>query len=142
MGAAREFAAFARFADPAVRESIPDPNAEDTFRAAKLDWSEPARAEHAARLDHTRGLLRKRAAEIVPRLASGVPAAAFDSSGATGMGADWTFGDGSRLHLRANFGARPVAMVRAPGEMLHREGEAMGGDSLAPWSGAWTLERA
>ncbi len=141
-GRRREFAAFARFADPAVRESIPDPNAEETFHAAKLDWGEPARAEHAACLGHTRALLRMRAAEIVPRLASGVPAAAFDSAGATATQVDWTFGDGSRLHLRANFGSQPVAMARAPGEALHREGDPPDGGMFAPWSGAWTLERA
>ena len=38
-GRRREFSRFARFADPAVRESIPDPNAPETFKNCVLDWS-------------------------------------------------------------------------------------------------------
>ena len=39
-GRRSEFAAFRAFADPDVRDSIPDPQAEATFLASKLDLDE------------------------------------------------------------------------------------------------------
>ena len=39
-GRRAEFAAFRAFADPAMRDSIPDPQAEATFQASKLDLDE------------------------------------------------------------------------------------------------------
>ena len=46
-GRRAEFGRFARFADPAVRDRIPDPNAESTFQRSKLDWAEREREPHA-----------------------------------------------------------------------------------------------
>ncbi len=46
-GRRREFSAFARFRDPAARERIPDPGAEETFAASKLKWEERERGVHA-----------------------------------------------------------------------------------------------
>ena len=40
-GRRREFARFAEFQDPALREKIPDPNALSTFAQAVLDWRAP-----------------------------------------------------------------------------------------------------
>jgi maltooligosyltrehalose trehalohydrolase len=42
-GRRNEFAGFAAFSDPAMREQIPDPQAESTFIRSKLDWSERER---------------------------------------------------------------------------------------------------
>jgi malto-oligosyltrehalose trehalohydrolase len=39
-GRREEFAKFPEFQDPATREKIPDPEADDTFQSAKLDWGE------------------------------------------------------------------------------------------------------
>ncbi|MGE5198539.1 MAG: malto-oligosyltrehalose trehalohydrolase, partial [Rhodospirillaceae bacterium] len=47
-GRRREFSRFAAFADEAARERIPDPQAERTFLASRLDWSERAREPHAS----------------------------------------------------------------------------------------------
>lgn len=47
-GRRKEFSRFASFADPAVRESIPDPQTEETFRACRLRWEEAAREPHAS----------------------------------------------------------------------------------------------
>jgi maltooligosyltrehalose trehalohydrolase len=41
-GRRREFKAFSAFADPAIREQIPDPQAEATFLRSKLRWEEAA----------------------------------------------------------------------------------------------------
>lgn len=46
-GRRREFGRFAAFADPAVRERIPDPQAAPTFEASRLNWEERGQATHA-----------------------------------------------------------------------------------------------
>jgi maltooligosyltrehalose trehalohydrolase len=47
-GRRREFRHFKAFADPALREAIPDPQTVATFEASKLDWSERAREPHGS----------------------------------------------------------------------------------------------
>jgi maltooligosyltrehalose trehalohydrolase len=49
-GRRREFERFEAFADPEVRDRIPDPQADVTFSASRLDWSEHGRDDHAATL--------------------------------------------------------------------------------------------
>jgi maltooligosyltrehalose trehalohydrolase len=65
-GRRKEFAGFAAFADPARRKKIPDPQAESTFRASVLDWSE--RDTHAEVLALYRALLHLRRDDPVLRL--------------------------------------------------------------------------
>ena len=56
---------------------------------------------------------------------------------------DWTFPDGTRLHLRANFSAESVRDgAIAHGETLYRLGNAKDPRHLPPWGGFWTIERA
>jgi maltooligosyltrehalose trehalohydrolase len=61
-GRRKEFGKFSAFADPAVREKIPDPQAESTFAASKLRWDERQRMPHAGVLELYRELLRLRRA--------------------------------------------------------------------------------
>ncbi len=57
-GRRREFAGFKAFDHARMRETIPDPQAESTFLASKLDWSETE--THAGTLALYRELLRLR----------------------------------------------------------------------------------
>lgn len=142
-GRRKEFSAFGRFSDPAARERIPDPNADATFHASKVNWGEAILAEHAAALEHHRALLAIRKRDIVPHLPGGKRDGAFQPLGDTGLAVDWMLGDGARLHLRANFGgARLEGVPRPAGLVLHGEGESAQDNALGPWSGIWTLERA
>lgn len=59
-GRRTEFAAFPEFADPDARARIPDPQAEATFTASKLTWSEAAEGEHARSLALYRALIALR----------------------------------------------------------------------------------
>ena len=141
-GRRREFAAFPRFADPEARSRIPDPNSEATFLASKLRWDDLREDGHAAWLERTRRLLEIRRAQVVPRLEGRAMRASWSSAGNI-VCVDWTLGDGSRMHLRANFGADPAAGVApAPGTPLHAENATGSAHGLGPWSGAWTLEAA
>jgi len=139
-GRRREFAAFPRFADPGARSRIPDPNAESTFAASKLQWSDLDREPHATWLARTRTLLDIRRMQVVPRLQGRPMRASWESKG-NAVSVDWTLGDGSRLHLRANFGAAAEpGIAMPPGTLLHSEGDTANG--LAAWAGCWTLEAA
>jgi malto-oligosyltrehalose trehalohydrolase len=141
-GRRREFASFARFRDPAAREAIPDPNAEATFLAAKLDWDCLGREPHATALAHHRELLALRAREIAPRLGDSACAGSFTIHGSGGLAVDWNLAGGARLHLRASFGDEAVPFPPVPGEVLHVEGAPARAGALPAWSGLWTLERS
>jgi maltooligosyltrehalose trehalohydrolase len=102
-GRREEFSRFERFHDAAGQASIPDPNAEATFRASCLDWEEVKRPSHRGWRDFYRSLLAVRAREIVPRLTGTETGGAYRVVDRV-LFVDWTLGDGSRLHLMANFG--------------------------------------
>ena len=59
-GRRSEFAGFSAFHDPAVREHIPDPQAEATFVRSKLQWDEVDRPPHGGVLALHRELLALR----------------------------------------------------------------------------------
>lgn len=63
-GRRREFGRFGAFADAATRERIPDPQAEATFRASVLDWSERQQEPYADVLAETQALLAIRHAHL------------------------------------------------------------------------------
>ncbi|MEW6165640.1 MAG: malto-oligosyltrehalose trehalohydrolase [Pseudomonadota bacterium] len=146
-GRRREFAGFARFADPAARARIPDPGAPETFAASRLDWSAPERAPHREMLALHRALLALRRREIAPRLAGMGGGARAERFGAMALRVVWTLGDGSALTLTANLGASPVAGVpAATGRLLHAQPPNMDmdtdADALPPWSVRWQLHEA
>jgi len=122
-GRRRELARWRQFADPALRERIPDPNDPDTFQRSKLDWRGADSAAGAARRALIRNLLEIRRAEIAPRL-PGMAAmnALARARGARGVAVRWTLGDGSRLHLAACLGGEPF-VVDGAGRELFRLGE-------------------
>ena len=142
-GRRKEFAAFARFSDAKVRETIPDPNDEQTFLASKLPWHVLAKPGHAEWLRHYRDVLQVRAREIAPRLSDTHVPAIFKVIGAHGLAIDWNLPDGARLRLRANFGEQRIeSLSAAPGRLLFAVGHADEDGGLGPWSGVWTLEDA
>ena len=142
-----EFARFSRFADPAARARIPDPNAESTFLMAVLDWPARDLPPHAACLALYRQLLRLRRQHIVPRLSGMVGGASWQVSAAGTLAVSWRLGDGSALHLLANLRATPATGVPTPlGKVLYLSGNLDGKDldagRLPPWSVAWLLDAA
>jgi maltooligosyltrehalose trehalohydrolase len=112
-GRRAEFSRFARFADPAVRDSIPDPNALSSFAASKLDWSERAREPHAAWLAWYSDLLRRRHASLVPWLA-GARSGAWTLPAPGTLRISWPLAAGRRWHLLAQLCASP-----GPAELVH-----------------------
>ncbi len=140
-GRRKEFAAFARFADPEARERIPDPGAPSTFEDSKLDWGCLAKPGHAEWLETHRRLLALRRLKIIPRLDGRARAASFEALGREGVEVDWAFSDGSRLAFRGNFSSRPLAgFTPVPGATpLHAENGGGPGTTLPPWGGFWAI---
>jgi 1,4-alpha-glucan branching enzyme/maltooligosyltrehalose trehalohydrolase len=145
-GRRREFCRLARFADPTLRATIPDPNAEQTFLRSKLDWEVLRNAEHAAQLAFYRELLAIRRRLLVPRLA-GMDGAAGEVAvlPPSGLQVDWRLADGSMLHLLANFSDQTLTPAPAPrGQPVFATPEMALASAqhgmLEPWAVVWSFE--
>jgi maltooligosyltrehalose trehalohydrolase len=103
-GRRKEFAKFPSFSDPEQRKAIPDPNAQSTFDACRLDFDAREAAQWRALY---RDLLALRHRHIVPSLAE------TRSIGATvlserAVAARWRLNAGEILTLACNLGDEPV----------------------------------
>lgn len=107
-GRRREFARFAQFADPKARESIPDPQAPETFAASRLNWAEREQAGHAATLALYRRSLELRRSDAVLARAGRRELEALALGEVLCVRRWW--GDQERLIL-VNFGARDVTLA-------------------------------
>jgi len=139
------FASYERFADPAVREQIPDPNSERAFEDSKLDWSSIAAPGHRAWLDFYRDVLRVRRANLSNVLTKVIPGeSGFTMMGERAMKAVWKLEGNRELMLLANLGTKEV-QVEAPraGKILyampHEAEPALADRRLAGWSSAWLV---
>jgi maltooligosyltrehalose trehalohydrolase len=138
-GRRAEFGRFARFRDPEAQAAIPDPGAETTFLASKLDWEELGVPSHAEWHALYRELLHLRQARVVPHIAGDAYAARYRSDCGR-LRVDWTLGDGTGLHLRANLAPQPWPRPTRPkGDLLYATPGATRG-SLPAWGVLWTLE--
>jgi 1,4-alpha-glucan branching enzyme/maltooligosyltrehalose trehalohydrolase len=146
-GRRREFARFARFAEQGAQSAIPDPNAEETFLASKLEWSTLDGDAQAAWLAYYRRLLKLRREMIAPRLQgmkghSG-KAEVFEPSM---LHVRWRLGDGSMLQLLANLSSREACLPgpeKAVEETIFETmPEASTPGRLPPWGVRWTLQAA
>ena len=144
-GRRKEFAVIERFRTPEQQAAIPDPGAEETFMASKLKWAEIAEPTHANWHSFYADLLELRRRFIVPHLSGTNHRGSFSVDG-THLCVDWSLGDGSKLHLRANFSAVEWEQVPpAAGVVIWADGPAgarWGRNRLQPWSASWTMEAA
>jgi maltooligosyltrehalose trehalohydrolase len=123
-GRRREFQAFSAFGDAAAQETIPDPNAEETFlRSAsfKAENNPQQKAHH----DFYQRLLALRHQVVVPHLAEA------RSLGASVLGdkavmARWDLPGKGVLALYVNLGADRVEIGPPPGELLFESCEDAG----------------
>lgn len=141
-GRRREFSHFPAFAEPQVRDRIPDPIDVATFDHSKLDWAEPAREPCAEYLQLCRELLAVRRTEIVPRLDGlEVEAAHYDTADGL-LRVSWTMAERARLTLNANLRAESSSGAEAApaGRLLHSTHPDVGDDASKPgWFVAWYL---
>jgi maltooligosyltrehalose trehalohydrolase len=132
-GRREEFARFPEFADPEQRSRIPDPLAESTFLASKLDWR---RIDHA-HLTHYRALLKTRRNNITPLLPHIRQGGSFFVFGPGAVRVRWR-AVGRYLILDANLSTRRVDFPSPRGRVIWSDGDTVAG--LGPWSVRWSLE--
>ena len=112
-GRRSEFKKFAAFHDEDARALIPDPNAETTFDASKLDWSMVGRPTYRRRLEMVKQLLDKRQRLVVPLLKDPLPGHCGEyhvSDDTRAFVVAWHLKEGTTLHLFANLDDEPWAI--------------------------------
>ena len=119
-GRRREFAGFAKFADPQGLAKIPDPNAFETFERSKPAAHPTMAGKRQAFYQH---LLRLRSAEIVPRL-EGASALDARAVGSAAVLARWRMGDGAVLVIACNLGTAPVVIPKQDQRPMFSTSEA------------------
>jgi maltooligosyltrehalose trehalohydrolase len=144
-GRRKEFARFKEFADPVLRERIPDPGALETYTESVIVGPQPADSRHDDWLDHYRSLLAIRQREIVPRLAAmrHADGSCFVAEKCR-LTVRWRLGDGSRLTLVAwvSSDSGPEDGAHDAGRVLWASApEAIGSGRLPPWFVGWWLDR-
>lgn len=149
-GRRNEFARFARFSDPEMRRGIPDPNAEGTFQASRLDWNDLQQTVHQEWLTFYRQLIALRRQHIVPVLAQACQLKASYTRENCALTVEWEFAENGRLALLANLTASPqsnelaatVAALNIP--IIYSSAgvcpEELQRGMLPPWSVAWFLQ--
>ncbi|WP_244488724.1 malto-oligosyltrehalose trehalohydrolase [Bosea sp. Leaf344] len=130
-GRRNEFAEFAAFGDPAVRDRIPDPNDPQSFARSR---PEPCRDGAAIWEDFYAELLALRRQHLVPGLA-GATSLGAEALGDKAVRAGWRLGDGRIWSVIVNFGEEPVPLSMPEGRTVFSRGEvgggALAGESLA-----------
>jgi maltooligosyltrehalose trehalohydrolase len=145
-GRRNEFARFIRFSDPAERERIPDPNADATFEASRLNWSSLTQSHHKEWLDFYRRLVKLRSEHIVPHLSSACRFNGhYEVHGRRGLSAHWKFADNSKLTLLANLETSSLSGLTFPASTIIYTSEnlntqALQQGTLPTWSVVWFLE--
>ena len=144
-GRRREFKGFKAFADEAVRATIPDPNAAETFGQSTLDWGEREREPARGRLRFVRRLLELRARHIVPAL-DGVGGDTGEGGvvGGQAIGVRWRL-KGCTVHTLANLGPQPARGITKPGGAVlfawpDDAAATLVDGTLPDWSTVWFLE--
>jgi maltooligosyltrehalose trehalohydrolase len=142
-GRRSEFARFARFNSPDVRESIPDPNADSSYLQSKLNWDNLRDKVHAEWLNLYCRLLAIRQSKIVPHLGkSCVSRCEVSQDRKNKISVDWIFEDGAQLELRANLGNEAVPIAEEHRALLlyastAEAATAFENGSLPPLSVLW-----
>jgi malto-oligosyltrehalose trehalohydrolase len=139
-GRRAEFAKFAKFRDPTARSSIPDPNAESTFMASKLDWNSVEKPSHAEWLKFYSTLLALRQKEIAPFLGESHDCQMTTSSSivqGSGLSVQWKTG-ARMLQLLANLADDPIEITfPKEGRLIYRNFDASVAGTMPGWSVAW-----
>jgi 1,4-alpha-glucan branching enzyme len=141
-GRREEFSQFPEFRDPAMQERIPDPLADATFLAAKLDWDALKNEDGLATLQWYRRILSVRMAEIVPYIPDLRSGGIYEVLGPGAVEVTWSVGSDRQLRLRANLSRNAQGTFTTEGERtVWSEGVAADVIELPPWSVIWSIVR-
>jgi maltooligosyltrehalose trehalohydrolase len=132
-GRREEFSRFPEFTDPERVAKIPDPCAESTFLASKLDWTRV----DGTHLAYYRDLLKIRREIVQPLLPSIRHGGEALMVGDQALRVTWRAGE-RRLGLDANLSSNAVAFPKSDVQPFWSCGDA--GASFAPWTVRWGLD--
>jgi maltooligosyltrehalose trehalohydrolase len=142
-GRRNEFCAFDAFSDPARREQIPDPNAQQTFEDSRPNL---AASGQSAIYTLYRQLLKIRHEQIIARLPGAHPLGA-EALAPGAVSARWQLGDGALLRIDLNLSDKPVVHSPQAGTSLLFEHPPKSADllnqgTLAPYCALVSLTTA
>ncbi|EJM85231.1 malto-oligosyltrehalose trehalohydrolase [Pseudomonas sp. GM60] len=142
-GRRNEFSAFDAFSDPAKREQIPDPNAQQTFEDSRPNLTASGQSAIYALY---RQLLKIRHEQIIARLPGAHPLGA-EVLAPGAVSARWQLGDGSLLRIDLNLSDKPVVHSPQAGTSLLFEHPPKSADllnqgTLAPYCALVSLTTA
>lgn len=132
-----EFAHLPEFKDPAKRARIPDPQADATFNASKLDWNELAAPQHAEWLQWYRQLLQLRRQEIVPLLFDLHRGGQFEVLAPSAVRVKWQAA-AKELTLIANLSHALIDTPSSAGRVLWQQGTVTA-RTVGAWSVQWSI---
>jgi maltooligosyltrehalose trehalohydrolase len=135
-GRREEFSRFPEFADPEYVAKIPDPSAETTFLASKLDWSR-VDTHHLA---YYRELLKTRREHVRPLLPYIRHGGESLVLGEQAVRVAWRAQD-RRLLVDANLSPNRIEFPLVDVRPFWRCGDTEAA-ALGPWSVRWTIESA
>ncbi len=129
-----EFRKFAAFADPTMRDRIPDPQARGTFERSRLQWDERDQGAHRRVLQTVRAMLRLRRDDAVLR-SPGTRGAGLRARAIDGLLVVKRSSDAGRRTLVANLSAQTVRTEAAVASetLLLCVGD-VANESMGPWS--------
>ena len=138
-----EFKNFPEFHDPEKRELIPDPLAEETFEAAKLDWEqcscEGVHADWVEWYTHVLSVRRKSLGPLIPAIRGN--AGTYSVVGPGAVVVTWDAGGHGTLELSANlFDNSTDGFPEPTGETLWQEGSPQAASLMRPWSVRWSVK--
>jgi malto-oligosyltrehalose trehalohydrolase len=142
-GRRAEFANFPEFQDPNQRERIPDPQAIETFNAAKLDWHQIEEEVHSQWLGWYTKILTVRRELIVPHVAQMTGDAGMYE--VLGVGAlvvrFWNSNGDRQLMLAVNLSDNSTdGFPEVSGQTVWQEGPEQFGSQMRPWSVRWSFK--
>ena len=127
---------------PEDLKNAPNPQAESTFRSAKLHWDEIPQPKHAEMLALYTGLLARRRERVAPLLAglSG-RCGEYQVHGPGALTCTWKLGGGTKLQVDANlWHAARNCFNEGFRETLWVEGEVGAAGALGPWAVRWSVQ--
>jgi 1,4-alpha-glucan branching enzyme len=142
-GRRAEFAKFRQFRDAATRDRIPDPNAEGTFLASKLDWDSQKKSQHMEWFNFYSHLLALRKREIVPLLrdvGGNSRKTSYTTSQANGLNACWHL-DNKTLKLQANLSDDISSFEPSGRGLIYSTFAINQTGGMPPWSVAWFVNQ-
>jgi maltooligosyltrehalose trehalohydrolase len=136
-GRRKEFAHFASFSTPEMREKIPDPVDPETYEASKLDWAALAQSPRAKEFrQFSRDLLQLRERHVVPLIKEGFIKAKAEllgnESAPEGINVIWTTALGNHLQIAMSFGGPRLPMPLLVGDVIHNGDGAQESSDLCP----------